>query len=160
MRRLPVHIWISEENAVPGEMAGYFIELARRLDEHPQKMRLIVESTVPAILDFDPSDGNPIVSVGGKAQKFDVRRRWLPDHPVPLEFGPRTVVLLIDPVDGNRFRVRSGRRINMPRWVYALFAATATLAVVTLHLAAVSAAATILAAIGIVAFCKRSVRKQ
>ena len=131
--RLPVHIWIREENANPQEIAGYFVELARRLDEHPRKMRLIVESTVPASLDFDPKDGNPVVSVCGEKSSFDIRRRWIPEHPVPLEFGKKPTSLLIDPVDGNRFRVGSGRRIVLPGWAYAIFAASATLTVLTLH---------------------------
>lgn len=135
--RLPVHIWIREENADPQEIAGYFVELARRLDERPRKMRLIVESTVPASLDFDPKDGNPVVSVCGEKCSFDIRRRWIPEHPVPLEFGKKPTSLLIDPVDGNRFRVRSGHRIVLPGWAYAIFAASATLTVLTLHPAAI-----------------------
>ena len=149
--RLPVHIWIREENATPEELAGYFTELARRLDAHPQKMRLMIESSVPAVLDFDPADGEPVVSVGGRTQKFCLRHRWLPEHPVPLPFGsvPNTmkhisdflrrffpkkcVVLLIDPVDGNRFRVRSRRVLRVPRSLYALFAVVAVAAVITLH---------------------------
>ena len=131
--RLPVHIWIREENADPQEIAGYFVELARRLDERPRKMRLIVESTVPASLDFNPKDGNPVVSVCGEKCSFDIRRRWIPEHPVPLEFGKKPTSLLIDPVDGNRFRVRSGHRIVLPGWAYAIFTASATLTVLTLH---------------------------
>ena len=137
--RLPVHIWIREENASPDEIAGYFTEIAQRLDGHPQKMRLSVESTVPVTLDFDPKDGDPVISVDGNARKFDMRRRWLPEHPVPLEFGHCPVVLLIDPIDGNRFRVFSSSRMHLPRCIYALLAVCATLAVVTLHPAAVAA---------------------
>ena len=192
--RLPVHIWIREENATPEELAGYFTEIARRLDAHPQKMRLRIESSVPAILDFDPSDGEPVVSVCGRTHKFSLRHRWLPEHPVPLLLGPHTVpdspskiegvaggrgsmtgsvpdfagsvpvapvpvapsgsvpkdvkflsrifgrifqkrcvVLLVDPIEGNRFRVRSRRVLRVPRSLYALFALVAVAAVVTLH---------------------------
>ena len=187
--RLPVHIWIREENATPEELAGYFTEIARRLDAHPQKMRLRIESSVPAALDFDPADGEPVVSVGGRTHKFSLRHRWLPEHPVPLLLGsvpmtpsgsvPNTVlasagsvpnavpasagsvpnavsgsvpndakffsrifskiftkkcvVLLIDPIEGNRFRVRSRRVLRVPRSLYALFALVAVAAVVTLH---------------------------
>ena len=152
--RLPVHIWIREENARPEEIAGYFIELARRLDAKPQRMRLVIESDVPVSLDFDPSDGNPAVSVGDETCRFDIRRRWIPEHPVPLQLGPvpngegsvpkrrgRTV-LLIDPVDGNRFRVRDRREMAYPDgWIYALFVLAAVAAAVTLHPAAVAATA-------------------
>ena len=139
--RLPVHVWIREANADPGEIAGYFRELAARLDGYPQKMRLTVESSVPVSLDFDPKDGNPVVAAGGGARKFDIRRRWLPEHPVPLEFGRRPTVLLIDPIDGNRFRVRSSRRISVPGWVCALLAVAATVAAITLHPAAIALSA-------------------
>ena len=164
--RLPVHIWIREENATPEELAGYFTEIARRLDAHPQKMRLMIESSVPAALDFDPADGEPVVSVGGRTHKFSLRHRWLPEHPVPLLLGPvpisagsvpvsvsgsvpkkaklfsrffgrifpkKRIVLLIDPVEGNRFRVRSRRVLRVPRSLYALYALFAVASVVTLH---------------------------
>lgn len=153
--RLPVHIWIREENASPDEIAGYFTEIAQRLDGHPQKMRLVVESTVPVSLDFDPADGRPVVFAGGAMRKFDMRRRWLPEHPVPLEFGPSPVVLLIDPIDGNRFRVCSGRMIHLPNWSYALLSAAATLAAVTLHPAAVVATLLVSGAMVAVAVRKR-----
>ena len=201
--RLPVHIWIREENATPEELAGYFTELARRLDAHPQKMRLMIESSVPAVLDFDPADGEPIVSVGDRSHKFSLRHRWLPEHPVPLLLGPHTVpdspskiegvaggrgsmtgsvpvvsgsvpnalpgsagsvpnskkflsrifgrifqkkcvVLLIDPIEGNRFRVRSRRVLRVPRSLYALFALVAVAAVVTLHPLALTLSALLL----------------
>ena len=143
--RLPVHIWIREENASPAEIAGYFIAIAQRLDERPQKMRLYVESFVPVMLDFDPQDGNPSVTVDSETHKFDIRHRWLPEHPVPLEFGRRPIVLLIDPIDGNRFRVRNGRRIFLPEWMYVAFAVSATVSTVTFH--PVAFAMTILIAI-------------
>lgn len=136
--RLPVHIWIREENADPREVADCFVQLARRLDERPQKMRLFVESAIPASLDFDPKDGNPVITVCGRKHRFDIRHRWLPEHPVPLEFGRKSVVLLVDPVDCNRFRVRSGRRIVLPGWSYALLAVCGTVAALTLHPIAVS----------------------
>ena len=155
--RLPVHTWIREENADPQEVSGYFLELARRLDERPRKMRLVVESSVPASLDFDPKDGSPSVSVCGERCRFDIRRRWIPEHPVPLEFGARPTVLLVDPVDGNRFRVRAGRRIALPGWAYAVFAASATVAVVTLHPVAIAAT---LAIVSAAAFCVFWIRQK
>ena len=136
--RLPVHIWIREVNASPAEIAGYFIEIAQRLDERPQKMRLVVESSVPAILDIDPMYGNPVVSVGDEAYRFDIRRRWLPEHPIPVVFGQQPVVLLIDPIEGNRFRVRSRCGIFLPVWSYAIFAVSATVSVITLHPVAIA----------------------
>jgi hypothetical protein len=96
-------------------------------------MRLFVESTVPASLDFDPKDGNPVVTVCGRKHRFDIRHRWLPEHPVPLEFGRKPTVLLVDPLDGNRFRVRAGRRFVLPGWSYALLAVSGTVTALTLH---------------------------
>lgn len=137
--RLPVHIWIREVNASPAEIVGYFTELARHLDKKPQKMRLLIESTVSVTLDFDPSDGHPTVTVSGETVKFNLRHRWIPEHAVPLELGPvatrrmKRTTLLIDPVDGNRFRVRAGRVSAVPDWMYALAAVVGTVAAITLH---------------------------
>ena len=153
--RLPVHIWIREENACPREVAGYFVQLAEKLDEWPQKMRLSIESSVPAFLDFDPKDGNPTISVAGETHHFDIRRRWLPEHPVPLVFGPEPTVLLVDPVDGNRFRVRSGRSFRLPWWAYPLFSAVGAVAAVTLHPVAVAIAAALLAVMAAAAVANR-----
>ncbi len=136
--RLPVHIWIREENASPHEIAGYLIELARRLDERPQKMRLFVESSVPVYLDFDSKDGNPVVMVGDSTYKFDIRHRWLAEHPVPLKFEKHRVVLLIDPIDGNRFRVKTGRNLLISSWAYAFFSLLAVVMVMTFHPAAIT----------------------
>jgi hypothetical protein len=139
--RLPVHIWVREENAIPKEIAGYFVELARRLDARPRKMRLMIESTVPFALDFDPADGNPVVEVGASKEKFNIRRRWIPEHPVPLMIdGGRRAVLLIDPVDGNRFRVHVGRDVHVPVWLNLAFALAAVWAAVTFDPVAIAVA--------------------
>ena len=155
----------------------------------------MIKSSVPAVLDFDPSDGEPVVSVGGRTHKFSLRHRWLPEHPVPLLLGSvpissgsvpnavpdsagsvpafagsvpmtpsgsvpndaksfsrlfgkiflkKSVVLLIDPIEGNRFRVRSRRVLRVPRSLYALFALVAVAAVVTLHPLALTLSALLL----------------
>ena len=163
--RLPVHIWIREENACAKEVAGYFVELARYLDERPKKMRLVIHASVPVDLDFDPKDGDPSITVGGETHKFNLRHRWIPEHPVPLLLGPadtdsgsvpnaqgsvpnaqgpvpkrrRRIVLLIDPVDSNRFRVRDRREFPMSGWTYLLFALVGTIAAITLHPVAIIA---------------------
>ena len=151
--RLPVHIWIREANASPAEIAGYFTELARYLDARPQKMRVMVESMVPVSLDFDPADAHPAVMVGGETVKFQLRHRWIPEHDVPLVMGPvptqqgsvptqhvKRTVLLIDPVDGNRFRVRAGRATTVPDGLYALAAVSGIVAAVSLHPVVISIA--------------------
>jgi hypothetical protein len=156
--RLPVHIWIREENSRPEEVAGYFVQLARYLDEKPQKIRLFVESDVPATLDFNPKDGKPEVSVCGKIHKFDLRHRWLPEHPVPLDFTGKRTVLFIDPVDGNRFRVYLHRRIELfPSWVYAAFSVLAVLTAITLHPVTIIAAIIALTAMILISLYTRIV---
>lgn len=153
LMRRPVHIWIGEENAYARELAGYLVELARHLDAHPAKMRLKIESSVPAAIDIDPKDGKMVAEVRGERVKFDIRRRWLPEHPVPLSIGPagnakrRRTVLLIDPIDGNRFRVGTGRTGGVSRPLCALFAVVATAAVVTLHPVAILLSSLLLAAL-------------
>ena len=154
--RKPVHIWIREENADARELAGYFVEIARRLDENPVKMRLVVESTVPASLDIDPKDGCMVASVCGENRRFSIRRRWIPEHPVPLDFGPdangkrRRTILLIDPAENNRFHVSSHRNIALPTELFGLLALLAVVAVVTLHPAAVMSVAVLLAIIAVI----------
>ncbi len=159
--RLPVHIWISERNADPGELAGYFVEIARRMDGSPERMCLVVESSVPASLDVDPADGLLVARIAGGERRFSLRGRWLPEHPVPLELGPgpggraRKTVLLVDPTCGNRFRVRSCRAFGIPPWAYAAFAALASLAAVTLGAVAIVLAAALAVAAVVLKACPR-----
>lgn len=153
--RLPVHVWITERNAEPEELAGYLAEIARRMDESPRRMCIVVESSVQASLDVDPSDGCLVAKVAGVEKRFSLRRRWLPEHPVPLEFGPshgaksRKTVLLVDPTSGNRFRVWPCRAFVFPSWAYALLAVVASVAAVTLNGIAAALALSLLAAIAI-----------
>ena len=153
--RKPVHIWIREENADARELAGYFVEIARRLDENPVKMRLVVESTVPASLDIDPKDGCMVALAGDGKKRFQIRGRWIPEHPVPLDFGPdargkrRRTVLLIDPAENNRFHVRSSRNIAFRTELFGLLALLAVVAVATLHPAAIMSVAVLLALIAV-----------
>ena len=153
--RKPVHIWIREENADARELAGYFVEIARRLDENPVKMRLVVESTVPASLDIDPKDGCMVALAGDGKKRFQIRGRWIPEHPVPLDFGPdasgkrRRTVLLIDPAENNRFHVRSSRTVGLTAWFYGSLAVVAVVAVVTLNPAAIIAVSALFAVLAI-----------
>lgn len=159
--RLPVHIWLREENARPDELAGYFTEIARHLDAAPRKMRVVIESTVPASLDFDPTDGNPVATVCGEKARFSIRRRWIPEHPVPLDLGPsegkkmRRTVLLVDPAENNRFHVRFRRWPVTPPYVLALFCLAATISAITVNAFAIAAAVTLLAFICIGAAFRR-----
>ena len=59
----------------------------------------------------------------------------------------KCVVLLIDPIEGNRFRVRSRRVVRVPRSLYALFAVMAVAAVITFHPLALTLSAVLLIAL-------------
>ena len=112
---LPVRIVVDPDAPTPSAIAGYLAEVACRLDERPERMRLVVEAANAGdraiSLDFTP-EGEMVVSVEGhRSKKMDLRRRWIPEHPVPLVLWARRqrrkVRLYIDPVDANRFRVMS-----------------------------------------------------
>jgi len=62
-------------------------------------------------------------------------------------FRKKCVVLLIDPIEGNRFRVRSRRVVRVPRSLYALFAVMAVAAVITFHPLALTLSAVLLIAL-------------
>ena len=110
-RRLPVAVRMDETDPSPRDMAGYLLQIAARLDERPEKMRVEIYAPAGTTLDLC-EDGRMAVRIPGrKTHFFFMRRRWIADHPVPLPLfreGRRRkpAVLLIDPVDANRFRVR------------------------------------------------------
>ena len=102
--RLPVTVTASER-ATAAEIAAYLAQIAARLDERPEPMRIVF--TVPPGTQLDlRKDGRFVVRVPGSRPKtLDLRRRWIADHPVPLAL--HHAVLYADPVDANRFRVFS-----------------------------------------------------
>lgn len=120
--RLPVTVTLDPDDPDPRKIADCFRALARELDANPRPMRVKVafdaenaeflkraKKPLPEIaLDFDPKSGRPVVVAGAGRAGFDIRRRWIPDHPVPLAF---PCELLVDPVDANRFRVRRARSV-------------------------------------------------
>lgn len=90
-----------------------FAEILASLDERPR--RLLVEvhaaNAASAAVSVDFADGNPVFRVGDETAPADFRRRWLPEHPVPLVFDLRRPVrLLFVPTSGNRAKVRSVAR--------------------------------------------------
>lgn len=123
---LPVRIVVDPDEPTPAAIAGYLAEVACRLDERPERMRLVIEAANTderAIsLDFTPA-GEMVVAVEGhRPKKMDLRRRWIPEHPVPLVLWARRqrrkVLLYIDPVDANRFRVMSAVPHSVQMWQY------------------------------------------
>lgn len=138
---LPVRIVVDPDDPRPAAIAGYLAEVACRLDERPERMRLVIEAANAGdrdvSLDFTPA-GEMVVAVEGhRSRKMDLRRRWIPEHPVPLVLWARgrrrRVRLYVDPVDANRFRVMSAVPFQVPK---ELHVACSLLAVAGVFLAA------------------------
>lgn len=130
----PVRIVVDPDDPTPQAIAGYLAEVACRLDERPERMRLTVEAANAGdrsiSLDFTP-EGEMVVSVEGhRSKKMDLRRRWIPEHPVPLVLWSRKrrrkVRLYVDPADANRFRVMSSVPLPAPSWLYVACSLLAT----------------------------------
>ena len=108
---LPVRIRLDPDDPRPQELADCLAALAARLDERPQPMRVAITAAapggLPVVLDL-LGDGSAFsISAGAhRPVKLNLRRRWIPEHPVPLTLRPgRTTVLYATPTDANRFRV-------------------------------------------------------
>ena len=153
---LPVRIVVDPDNPSADALADYFATVSRRLDERPERMRLVIDGRTAArralTLDFLP-DGAMCACVEGETPvRFSLRRRWIPDHPVPLDL--RACRLWIEPVEANRFRVMDRVPFRVPGGVYALCALLATAGAVWL------APECLAAAVGLATGCltSRSVR--
>jgi hypothetical protein len=140
-KRLPVRVTIDADDPRPRDVARYLAEIAARLDERPERMRIVFDAPSGVELDLE-DDGRLVVRVPGRrAYRFDLRHRWIADHPVPLSLAPRQLllgrlgplkllrplkalkllrplILLVDPVDGNRFRVTDRLACHVPIAVY------------------------------------------
>jgi hypothetical protein len=136
-KRLPVRVTIDADDPRPRDVARYLAEIAARLDERPERMRIVFDAPPGVELDLE-DDGRLVVRVPGRrAYRFDLRHRWIADHPVPLSLAPRQLllgrlgplkllrplkalkllrplILLVDPVDGNRFRVTDRLPFRVP----------------------------------------------
>ena len=146
---LPVRIVVDPDDPRPAAIAGYLAEVAKRLDERPERMRVSIEAANAGnhavSLDFTP-EGEIVVAVEGqRSKKIDLRRRWIPEHPVPLVLWSRRrrgeVRLYVDPVDANRFRVMSSVHHGTPAWLYVACSLAATVGVVAVSPECVAAAA-------------------
>ena len=136
MRRwgLPVRVVVDPENPRPEDIAGYLAEIACRLDEHPERMRIVFEGrneqNRAILLDVD-EDRTLRVSVDGRRSKrLDLRGRGIADHPVPLSL--KRAVLYVEPVDVNRFRVMTSIPFSVPTVFYVLCSLAATWGLVRL----------------------------
>ncbi len=140
---LPARITVDPDNPSADALAEYFATVARRLDERPERMRLVIDGRTPArralTLDFLTDSEMCACVEGDEPVRFSLRRRWIPDHPVPLDL--RACHLWIEPVDANRFRVMDCVPFRVPWAVYALCALLATAGTVWLVPECLAAAA-------------------
>ena len=142
-RRLPVTVTVDADDPRPGDVARYLAEIAARLDANPERMRIVVDAPEGMSLDIEPDGRMAVRMPGRRTCRFDLRRRWIADHPVPLPLGHgapsrlagmfrrrRHPVFYVDPVDGNRFRVTDRLPFAVPIAACALLSLMAALAVV------------------------------
>ena len=93
-KRLPVRVTIDADDPRPRDVARYLAEIAARLDERPERMRIVFDAPPGVELDLE-DDGRLVVRVPGRrAYRFDLRHRWIADHPVPLSLAPRPFLSL------------------------------------------------------------------
>ena len=142
---LPVTVCSDDDGPSADDMARWLAEIAVRLDERPERMRIDFRCAArdgrDVTLDLLP-DGRMRVEVAGAPPRpFDLRRRWIADHPVPLSLRRRR--LWVKPVDGNRFRVSDRLPLAVPTGVYVAcsIAAAAGLAAMCPELVAAAAGA-------------------
>lgn len=104
---LPVRVVVDPEDPRPDDIARYLAEIACRLDERPERMRIVFDgrNTKNRAIHLDvESDRALRVAVDGhRPARVDLRGRWIADHPIPLRL--RKIVLYVEPVDANRFRM-------------------------------------------------------
>lgn len=136
MRRwgLPVRVVVDFEDPRPDDIAGYLAEIARRLDERPERMRIVFDGrngqNRAILLDVE-SDRTLRVGVEGRRpRRVDLRGRWIADHPVPISLG--RAEFYIEPVDANRFRVMTSIPFSVPPVLYVLCSLIATWGLVRL----------------------------
>lgn len=84
------------------EFRDFFAEVFATMDAEPVSRRFKVRS---AGLEIGYEDGDPVFTVAGRSVRADFRRRWLPEHPVPVRPGRNSVFSFI-PTTGNRVKVR------------------------------------------------------
>ena len=129
---LPVRVTVDPDNPRPADICGYLAEVARRLDERPERMRIRFDGRNTAgraiLLDIDTDRRLRISVEGHRPQAQDLRGRWIPDHEVPLNL--RRAVLYVEPVDANRFRVMSRIPFSVSPFLYVSCSLLATLGVV------------------------------
>lgn len=110
-RILPVTVQLDPDDPSPEHFAECLAQVAARLDERPERMRLVIRGAakggLPVVMDSVDSGAAFRITCGAhRPRRLDLRRRWIAEHPLPLVVRPgRPTVLYVAPVDANRFRV-------------------------------------------------------
>lgn len=87
----------------PDDFRQFFAEVFVALDANPKAMKVKVFGDGVTV---DFADGNPVFKMAGqRAAPANYRRRWIPEHPVPLGLR-KTSVFSFEPTTGNRVKVR------------------------------------------------------
>ena len=97
------------ENPSPQELRRYLAAVFAALDERPRRLYLTIDvrGAGAAKVSLDLEDGEPVFRIEGrKPAKCRLGRRYLAEHPVPLVLRGGFVALVLEPVSGNRVRVR------------------------------------------------------
>lgn len=147
---LPVRVTVDPEDPRPDAIGGYLAEIARRMDERPERMRIVFDGRNRAgraiRLDVEGDGALRVFVDGCRPRRVDLRGRWIADHPVPLALD--RAVVYVEPVDANRFRVMPDVPFTVPAWVYALCSLAATLGLVLLRIEVLAAVAGLLLGVG------------
>lgn len=110
-RCLPVTVQLDPDDPSPDHFAECLAQVAARLDERPERMRLVIRGAakggLPVIMDSVDSGAAFRITCGAhRPRRLELRRRWIAEHPLPLVIRPgKPTVLYVTPVDSNRFRV-------------------------------------------------------
>ena len=126
---LPVRVDIVEEASRPDDVAGYLAQIAQRLDERPERMRIVFHVALPktrtVTLDLAADRALRVTVAGAPPKRVDLRGRWIADHAVPLDL--RRAVLYVKPVDANRFRVSTHLPFAVSPFLYLACSLVATI---------------------------------
>lgn len=102
----------------PEDYRAFFASVLADLDARPRRTGVWFAAED---LTIDFADGNPVFAMRGQTPaRADYRRRWLPEHPVPLVLsGRRPHAFRLVPTSGNRVKVRRMGRLEA--WLRNLF---------------------------------------
>lgn len=104
-----VRVVADHDNPSPAQLKDCFAEVFAVLDLSPRPLFLTLDArnASGAAVSIDLADGEPVFRIDGRrSAKANFRRRWLAEHPVPLDLRDGRCQLVLEPTTGNRVRVR------------------------------------------------------